>query len=347
MAAYRRVRARMPPGARNSDTFVKVPRRPTVREDDTPRPWLNYHHLFHFWMVAREGGISRAAERLRVTHSTLSAQVAALGEALGAPLFERRGRGLTLTPFGTEVAARADEIFRAGHELLDLSRGNDLSRRALFRVGVIGAVPRTVAWQLLAPAMRGEASATVRVVQDRLEQLLDALGTGRLHLVLADGPPPQGGQLRLHAHRLGESGVALYAVRGLARRWRPRFPARFEGAPLLLPVEGTALRRDIDRWFAERDLSVRVEGVFDDAGLLRTFGLGGAGLFPVREALAAEVEGFAGVTRVGALSGVTEAYYAITAERRVRHPASVAVVESGPRQFKPIGVRNRRSAERR
>ncbi len=321
-----------------------MPARPA--DDDAPRPWLNYHHLFHFWMVAREGGVSRAAARLRVTHSTLSAQVAALSAALGAPLFERRGRGLALTPFGTEVSARADEIFRAGHELLDLARGRDVSRRALFRVGVMAAVPRTVAWQLLAPAMRGGAHATVRVVHDRLEPLLDALATGRLHLVLADHPPPQGGALRLHAHRLGESGVALYGARRLATRWRPRFPARFEGAPLLLPAEGTALRRGIDRWLAERDLSVRVEGEFDDAGLLRTFGLGGAGLFPVREALAAEVEGFAGVTRVGSLTGLTEAYYAITAERRVRHPASVAVVESGPRQFKPIRDGARRARAR-
>ncbi len=318
-----------------------MPSRAIDADEQAPQAWLNYHHLFHFWVVAREGGISRAAARLRITHSTLSTQVAALSDALGSPLFERRGRGLSLTPFGADVLARADEIFRAGHELLDLARGHDTRRRALFRVGVIAAVPRTVAWQLLSPAMAGEERATVRVVHDRLEPLLDALALGRLHLVLADRPPPQGGALRLHAHRLGESGVALYGARRLARKWAPRFPGRFDGAPLLLPVEGSSLRRDIDRWLAERDIAVRVEGEFDDAGLMRTFGLGGAGLFPVREALAAEVEGFAGVTRVGLLAGVTEAYYAITAERRIRHPSSVAVVESGPRQFKPI---RRRSA---
>ncbi len=318
--------------------------RPDASIDDTTRGWLNYHHLFHFWVVAREGGISRAAAHLRITHSTLSTQVAALSEALGSPLFERRGRGLALTPFGSEALARADEIFRAGHELLDLARGHDASRRALFRVGVIGAVPRTVAWQLLSPALTGEARATVHIVHDRLEPLLDALATGRLHLVLADRPPPQGGALRLHAHRLGESGVALYGTPRLARRWKPRFPKDLEGAPLLLPVQGVALRRDIDRWLAERDIAVSVEGEFDDAGLMRTFGLGGLGLFPVREALAAEVEGFAGVTRVGPLAGVTETYYAITAERRVRHPASVAVVEAGPRQFKPVRRKPPRAA---
>jgi LysR family transcriptional regulator, transcriptional activator of nhaA len=315
--------------------------------DGSPQPWLNYHHLFHFWTVAREGGISRAAAKLHITHSTLSTQVTALAEALGAPLFERRGRGLALTPFGSEVRARADEIFRAGHELLDLARGQDTSRRPLFRVGVIAAVPRTVAWQLLSPAMVGEARSTVRVVHDRLEPLLDALATGRLHLVLSDRPPPQGGALRLHAHRLGESGVALYGTQRLARRWKPLFPARFDGAPLLLPVEGIALRRDIDRWLAERDLSVSVEGEFDDAGLLRTFGLGGAGLFPVREALAAEVEGFAGVSRVALLAGVTETYYAITAQRRARHPSSIAVVEAGPTQFKSIRRKIARPIARR
>lgn len=320
--------------------------RPVDPGDGSPQAWLNYHHLFHFWTVAREGGISRAAARLRITHSTLSTQVSALSEALGSPLFERRGRGLALTPFGSEVLARADEIFRAGHELLDLARGHDLGRRELFRVGVIAAVPRTVAWQLLAPATVGEGHATVRVIHDRLEPLLDALGTGRLHMVLSDRPPPQGGALRLHAHRLGESGVALYGTQRLARRWKPRFPERFEGAPLLLPVEGAALRRDIDRWLAERDIAVNIEGEFDDAGLMRTFGLGGAGLFPVREALAAEVEGFAGVTRIGLLAGVTESYYAVTAERRVRHPASIAVVEAGPRQFSPLRRSAPRSAKR-
>lgn len=290
--------------------------------------WLNYHHLHYFWVVAREGSLTKAAARLHVTHSTLSVQLRALEEFLGGPLFDRRGRALVPTPLGVEVAEYADDIFRTGAELLDMARGLTAARRAVLRVGIVGAIPKTVACRLLQPALATEGFGPISVRQDRLDRLLEELAASRIHLVLSDLPPAEGLGVRVFAHVLGESDVLLYGATELARKYRRGFPASLDGAPVLLPSQGTSLRRLLDRWFLEHEVRVSVEGEFDDAGTLRAFGLAGTALFPVRAALKAEVDESPFVRRVGRLEGIRERYYAISAERRVRHPAMAALIDS-------------------
>ncbi|MGE0404163.1 MAG: LysR family transcriptional regulator [Kofleriaceae bacterium] len=285
---------------------------------------LNFNHLYAFWMIAEAGGISAAAKRMHVTHSTLSVQLRNLEDVLGGELFERRGRGLVITPFGDEIRARAGEIFRLGRDLVELARHETRGRTTL-RVGVLASLPKTITCRLLEPAF--DRDLTIDAVHGPFDRLLESLASGKIHVVLADQPPPQGTSLRLHAHELGESELLLYGTEKVIDRLEGKFPSCLDGAPMLMPHSGGALRRQIDQWLGEREIRVDVVGEIDDAGSLRAFGLRGHGLFPVRSALASEVSDVKGARRVGALHELRERYFAITRERTVRHPALVRLID--------------------
>ena len=291
--------------------------------------WLNFHHLFYFWRIAREGGLSRAATRLRLTHSTLSVQLRALEDFLGGELFERRGRQLVLTPLGEEVASYADDIFRLGNELVDVARGRSLERKQALRVGIVSSMPKSVAYKLLQPGMATPGFGSLVARQDRLDRLLEELATGRLHLVLADAAPPEATTQRVYAHLLGESELLLYGTPTLAKRYRKRFPKSLADAPVLMPTSQSSLRKLLDRWFADRGIRVRITGEFDDSGLMRVAGARGQGLLPIRTALRSEVEDGLGLSFVGPFERLVERYYVVSLERRVRHPAVAALIEKG------------------
>lgn len=299
--------------------------------------WLNYHHLFYFSVIARRGSLARAAEELSVTHSTLSAQLRALEDFLGGELFERRGRGLVLTPFGAEVASYAADIFRTGRELVEVARGHKTSGRGPLGVGAVGSLPKSIVFRLIEPALRMDPETVLDVRQDRAEQLLEDLAAGRLHVVLGDAPP-RAPTLHLHSRLLGESGVLLYATHALAAQHRGSFPSRLDGAPLVLPRLGP-LRRSMERWFTEQGIRMNVVGELDDAGVLRVLGLHGRGIFPVRAALRTEVDESGGTVCLGAMEGVRERYYATSVERRIRHPGVVAIIENAQATLLPPSPR--------
>lgn len=305
--------------------------------------WLNFHHLFYFWRIARTGGLSRAAEELKITHSTLSAQLRALEEFLGDALFDRRGRKLVLTPYGEEVAAYADDIFRLGNELVDVARGGTASRRRALRVGLVGTLPKSVAFRLVSHAAATPGHGPLVTRQGDLDRLLEELTWGRLHFVLSDALPADSSGLGVFAHLLGESGVFLYGIPALARRARKSFPRSLNDAPVVLPAAGTSLRRQLDRWFTERGVTVRVAGEFDDAGLMRVAGAAGMGLFPVRASIREEVERERLGELVGVLDGISERYYVLSVERRVRHPAVSALMASARAELAPAERRKRRT----
>lgn len=291
--------------------------------------WLNFHHLFYFWRIARSGGLSRAAEELRITHSTLSAQLRSLEDFFGDALFDRRGRRLVLTPFGEEVAAYADDIFRLGNELVDVARGASATKRRALRAGIVGTLPKTVTFQLLSHALATPGYGPLVTKQGDLARLLEELAAGRLHFVLSDALPAEVAGLRVFSHLLAESGILLYGVSALARRARSAFPKSLHEIPMVLPAAGTSLRRQLDRWFADRGVAVRIAAEFDDAALMRVAGAAGLGLFPVRASLRSEVEATRLAELVGELDGIVERYYVISIERRVRHPAVNALIAAG------------------
>jgi LysR family transcriptional activator of nhaA len=295
--------------------------------------WLNYHHLLYFWLAAREGGIARAAEKLRLAHPTVSAQVRELERAMGERLFARQGRRLVLTEMGTVVYRFAEEIFAIGRELLDTVKGRPTGRPLRLVVGIAEVVPKLIAKALLAPARRGPLPVRMICREDKSERLVADLASHDVDVVISDAPLPPGSAVRAYNHLLAESGTTIFGRRDLAERRRRRFPRSLDGAPMLLPTESTVLRRALDQWFEANGVRPAVEAEFDDSALLSAFGEDGAGLFAAPTVLEAEVRRQFRVAVVGRLPEVRERFYAISAERRIRHPAVIAVSEAARERY--------------
>lgn len=298
---------------------------------------LNLNQLRCFWAVARAGGIHRASEQVHLTPQTLSGQISKLEETLGLALFERAGRRLVLTETGRLALSYAEDIFRATGELEDVLRQRHGAgeRRALFRVGIADVVPKSVIYQLLAPALALEDPVRLVCREDKLTRLLAELAIHELDLVIADAPHPPGLDVKCYSHALGSSGVAFLASPALLKTL-PRkraFPQSLVDAPLLLPGLDSALRGPLLRWLNDEGVQPQVAGEFEDGALMKAFGQAGAGVFPVPAAIAAEVCAQLGVKEVGRTDALREQFWAITVERRLSHPATLAVIEAARDQL--------------
>ena len=290
--------------------------------------WLNYHHLMYFWMVVREGGVARAASRMYVSHPTVSAQVRALETALGEKLFRKQGRRLVLTDMGQLVHAYAEEIFTLGSELLDTVKGRPTGRPMRLVVGIAEVVPKLIAKRLLDPAR--QLAQPVRLVcrEDKTERLLADLVAHTVDVVLTDSPLPAGSTVRAFNHLLGDCGISIFGRQDLVARYAPGFPQSLDGAPMLLPTDTTSLRRSLQQWFDTQRIRPCVEAEFDDSALLESFGQDGVGLFPAATPVESAVLRQYEVACVGRLPEVRERFFAISAERRIRHPAVSAICDA-------------------
>jgi len=286
---------------------------------------LNYNHLHYFWVVAREGSVARAADVLHLTPQTISGQIGFLEEALGTALFRRQGRRLVLTDVGQVAFRYTDEIFGLAGELVDVLNGRLPGGAMLFTVGVADVVPKLVAYRILEPALKGPQPLRIVCREARLEDLLAELAVHKVDMVLADSPLSTSLNVKAFSHLLGESGITFFASRERAAVLAADFPRSLDGAPVLLPGSHTALRRGLEQWFDSEGIAPRVVGEFDDSALLKAFGQAGVGAFPAPTAIEREVEQQYGVQVVGRTMRVRERYYAISAERRLKHPAVVAV----------------------
>jgi LysR family transcriptional regulator, transcriptional activator of nhaA len=290
--------------------------------------WLNYHHLLYFWMVAKHGGIAKAGRELRLRPPTLSAQIRRLEDALGEKLFAREGRKLVPTELGRVVYGYADDIFSLGREMLDTVKGRGGPKGLRLVVGVADAVPKLVALRLLRPALALREPLRIVCVENRHEKLVAGLALHELDVVISDAPTSSALGVRAFNHLLGECGISFFAGRKVAERLRGRFPKSLEGAPFLLPTEDTALRRSLDTWFDAQGLRPRVAGEFEDSALLEAFGRDGAGVFASPTVIEREIARQHDVRVLGRTEAVRERFYAISAERRLRHPAVVALTEA-------------------
>jgi LysR family transcriptional activator of nhaA len=290
--------------------------------------WLNYHHLLYFWTVARAGSVSAAAVELRLAQPTVSGQLRLLEESLGEKLLERSGRGIALTEMGKVVFRYADEIFSLGRELMDAMRGSSPGRTERLLVGVADAVPKLIAYRLLEPALHLNESVCVVCREDKPERLLADLALHELDLVISDAPIGPGIRVRAFSHPLGESGITFFGRRDLVAPRRRKFPSSLAGAPLLLPTANTSLRRSLDTWFEAERIRPRVVGELEDSALLKVFGQSGAGLFAAPTAIEKEIGRQYDVVPLGRVAAVRERFYAITVERRIKHPAVVAICDT-------------------
>ena len=287
---------------------------------------LNYRHLYYFWVVAKEGSVTRAAERLDVAVQTISAQLALLEQSVGKALLAPQGRRLVITEAGRVALSYADQIFLLGEQLQEVLTETDIGQTMRLTVGLSDSLPKLTASRLLDAALRLPQKVKLVCHEDDFESLLGELSVHKLDVVLTDRPVPSGTTLRVFSHLLGESETMLYGVPALAEKYRKDFPASLKGAPLLLPTRNHAIRGRLDHWFETHDVRPDIVGEFDDSALLNTFGRTGLGMFPAPSALASAVEEQFGAVPVGELTHVREQVYAISNERKIKHPAVDAIL---------------------
>lgn len=280
---------------------------------------LNYRHLYYFWVVAKEGGIARAAERLDMAIQTVSAHVRALEQSLGYALFKPAGRALALTEAGQAALTYADQIFQLGEDLPAAVRDAATGQAVRLRVGIADSLPKLVVRQLLHPAV--EAGARLLCHEDEFDGLLADLALHRLDAVLSDRAAPANPNLRLYSHKLGEAPLAWFAPKALlGGRRGGKFPACLAPLPLLLPTGHTAVRPRIDQWLEREGLHPRIAGEFEDSALLAAFGISGMGAFPASSWSRAGLLENPGLVLLGETPQLMEAFYLISAERRIHHP---------------------------
>lgn len=289
---------------------------------------LNYNHLLYFWTVAREGSITRASEVLHITPQTISGQIKLLESAVGAALFKRVGRGIELTQRGQQVMPYADEIFSVGRELAESVRNPTSERPRHLNVGVVDSIPKLIGYRLLEPALEQSGDARISCNEGDLERLVADLALNRLDLVISDRPVPARLNVKLYGHPLGSSAISFFADVDVADAYAAGFPGSMDAAPVLLPMPPSGLRSDLDAWFSREGIMPQVVAEFGDSALMKVFGASGRGVFPAPDVIAEEVERMYKVKKVGRVEKVSETYYAISAERKLKHPLVISVIDA-------------------
>jgi LysR family transcriptional activator of nhaA len=292
---------------------------------------MNHKHLFYFWKVAKLGSVARAAEAINLTPQTLSGQIGLLEESLGAELLTRQGRSVVLTEAGKLALDYADELFALSAELEVMIKHHPQGRPSLFHVGVSDAVPKALARRLLQPAMNGQQPSRLVCREWQLDRLLAQLAVHELDLVISDGPIPPSYSVQAYNHRLLDSGITFLAARQLAGQATGDFPAKLNTLPLLLPGEDSSVRTVLMPWLDRNRIRARIAGEFDDIALMAAFGQAGAGIFPVATIAEEEFLASGELFVLGRTKDVQISYFAISVERKVKHPAVLAVTQSAQR----------------
>jgi len=290
--------------------------------------WLNYHHLMYFWTVVRKGGLAPAAEELRLSPSTVSTQIHQLEHVLGHKLFDRSGRKLVLNEIGQVVYRYAEEIFTLGRELHDTLEDRPFERPIRFQIGIADVIPKLLASKLLEPVMSSSQGLHLVCREDHPDNLVSQLILHDLDMVLTDAPISPNLRVRGFSHLLGESEISLFASSKLAARYKRGFPGSLEGAPCLLPGDRTVLRRSLEQWFESHKIRPRVVAECDDSALLKVMGQKGLGFFAAPSVVGIEVARQYHVRELGRLDGAVEKFYAVSMDRRIKHPAVQAIVEN-------------------
>jgi LysR family transcriptional activator of nhaA len=301
--------------------------------------WLNYHHLRYFWMVAKEGSLRKAAERLAVSQPSISAQLHLLETALGAPLFRRSGRRLVLTETGQMVFGYAEEIFAIGQDLLDAVQDRPGHGALRCQIGVADSVPKLVASRILRPAFHLSQPLHMTCREGSAQTLLLELAAYRLDLVLTDEPASRNTHVQTFSHLLGTCGSVVCGTPKLAARLCREFPRSLHQAPALLPVETTPLRMVLEKWFLRLGIRPLVVAEFEDPAFMMAMAAEGHGFVAAPSVVLRETLQQYGLKTIGQAEQCAQQYYAISAERRLNHPAVIAITEHSRTDLFPPGDR--------
>ncbi len=289
---------------------------------------MNFRHLYYFWVAAHAGSLVRAGTQLHITPQTLSGQIKLLETALDKKLFRKSGRNLEVTDAGRLALDYADEIFSLGAELESAVRREQEVAQTQLRVGVADSVPKAVAYRLLEPALNRSESLRLICHEGKLHSLLSQLAVHRLDLIIADAPIPSDVNVKAFNHPLGRSTLSCFATKPLAARAADGFPASLDGMPMLLPGTDSAVRRKLDHWLKSRGVSPRIVGEFDDGALTIAFGREGRGVLFAPTILAAQLKREHALSAVGHIDTIVEEFFAISIERRIKHPAITSIMNA-------------------
>jgi len=292
----------------------------------SPAPeFLNYHHLRYFWTVAKEGSLRHAAGKLHISQSSICTQIQQLETALGEDLFRPSGRSSVLTDFGQLIYGYADEIFTLGGEVLRAAKQAPTSRSLRLHAGIVDSFPKLMSFDILRPIFEHDPPIQLTCQEGKLADLVAQLGTHRLDVVLADEPASPGLSGKVFNHLVGSSDITFFSMPILARTLKGRFPRNLHGAPALLPTQNCRLRRELEKWFRTVGIEPRVVAEFEDASLAKIVGTEGCGFVVVPTAVASEAIERYGFVSLGRTRAVETQFFAITVERRITHPAILAI----------------------
>ena len=289
---------------------------------------INYKHLRYFWVVAREGSIIQASERLNITPQTISGQLSKLEERINTPLFERKGRGLQLTDAGRVVMRYADNIFELGSELSDILRGEPTIGPSEFIISASSAIPKTIVHKIIEPALNIDREVSLTSLEGPVDAILADLAVHKIDMVLSDTPVRGALSIKVDNHKLGESGITFLGTPKLAKKYRKNFPQSLHHAPMLLPTEQNEVRRLFDHFASSEKIHPTVRGQFDDSALMKSFGKAGMGIFFMPSIIAEEVCKTFNVSIIGKTDKIKQEFYAISAQRKISHPAVAAICNS-------------------
>lgn len=271
--------------------------------------------------------MAKASEKLHVTPAAISIQLRDLEKSLGVKLFRKAGRGLALIEMGTAVQSYANDIFATGQDLMDMVNGRPVGAPMVLRAGIKDVMPKLVAYQLLAPTLRMPGDVRLLCYEGDITKLISDLAIHKPDVVLSDTPIDPTMKVRAYSHLLGESDVVLVGTKALAKKIKAGFPGSLDGSPILLPMRNSVLRRSLDYWFEVNEVRPKIVGEFEDSAMLKIMGKAGVGIFPVANTIRKEVEEMYGVEFIAAIPDVTEKFYALSVERKVMHPAVLAISE--------------------
>lgn len=289
---------------------------------------INYKHLYYFWRVAKEGGISKASQALNITPQTISGQVSLLEDRLGHELFSKVGRSLELTETGHLVMRYAEEIFSLGKELNDVLRGSILSGSSEFIVSAASALPKTIVHKIIEPCLGVAKDLRLRCKEGPVESILAELAIHEVDLVLSDTPITSAFSIKAHNHYLGESPLSFFASDELANTLSGEFPANLNGTAMLLPTKQYAVRQQFDAWAEKSNLFPRITGEFDDSALMKSFGQSGLGVFFMPSTIEHDICTTFNVKCIGRVEEIKQRFYAISAERKIKHPAIASILDT-------------------
>jgi LysR family transcriptional regulator, transcriptional activator of nhaA len=293
---------------------------------------LNYSHLLYFWAVARDGSIATACQRLHLSQPTISMQLRKLEQSLGHRLFDRSGRSLVLTDIGRTVFDYADEMFSLGRELLGTLRGLPGKRSGRLHIGIPNCLPKLITYRLLKPVLRLQPDLQLFCHEAELSDLELGLARYKYDAILTDRPLQGTIGVRCFNHPLGECEVSICATPELAAEYRDDFPNSLNDCPILLPSIATEMRRVLDRWFDDHNVTPRLIAEFDDSALMKEFGAGGAGVFPAMNTVIPELQEQYRFEVIGHLTGARVRYYVVTTERKLTHPATMVMAQAAHQQ---------------